>query len=127
MAWLGKWFGVGIKLGNQWRPHVEDCVEEGSQLARVKFYRNGRRGRETLSMEYFSINIADELEMQLAWWENSSYFGNNFPIFLFSDNLNTSVFNVCNILRWIHFLGMNTFPNIFRSTFFWIWTGNVWI
>ena len=37
--------------------HNEDCVEEEFQLARVKFGRDGERGREALGMGNCSINI----------------------------------------------------------------------
>ena len=30
--------------------HDEDCVEDKFQLARVKFYRDGERGREALGI-----------------------------------------------------------------------------
>ena len=36
--------------------HDEDCVEEGFHLARVKFYRNDKRGREAVGMGYCSGN-----------------------------------------------------------------------
>ena len=37
--------------------HGEACVEEGFQLARVKFYGDGERGREALGMGNRNINI----------------------------------------------------------------------
>ena len=37
--------------------HDEDCAEEGFQLARVKFDRDGEGGREGLGMENCIINI----------------------------------------------------------------------
>ena len=37
--------------------HDEDCVEEGFQLAGVKFDRDGETGREALGMGNCSINI----------------------------------------------------------------------
>ena len=36
--------------------HNEYCVEESFQLARVKFNRDGKEGREALGMGYCSIN-----------------------------------------------------------------------
>ena len=44
----------------------EDCVKEGFQLARVKFDRDGERGREALGMRNCSINLLNELELELA-------------------------------------------------------------
>ena len=37
--------------------HDEDCVQEGFQLAGVKFDRDGETGREALGMGNCSINI----------------------------------------------------------------------
>ena len=37
--------------------HDEDCVEDKFQLARVKFYRDGERGREALGIWIRNINI----------------------------------------------------------------------
>ena len=37
--------------------HDEDCVEEGFQWARVKFYRDGEGGREAVGMVNRSINM----------------------------------------------------------------------
>ena len=62
----------------------EDCVKEGFQLARLKFHRDGEWGREALCMGNCSINILVRSELELAWSKkSSSYFENNFPIFLF--------------------------------------------
>ena len=37
--------------------HDEDCVEDKFQLARVKFYRDGERGREALGIWICNTNI----------------------------------------------------------------------
>ena len=37
--------------------HDEDCVDEGLQLARVKFDRDGKGGRQALVIGYCSSNI----------------------------------------------------------------------
>ena len=37
--------------------HDEDCVEDKFQLARVKFYRDGERGREALGIWIRNTNI----------------------------------------------------------------------
>ena len=75
--------------------HDGDCVEEGFQLARVKFGRDGETGWRALDMENCSSNTWDASELELAWpKKNSSYFENNFLIFLLSDIFNTSIFKV---------------------------------
>ena len=51
--WLN-WIGQNRETDEE---HDEDCVEGGFQLARVKFDRDGERGRETLGMGKGSINI----------------------------------------------------------------------
>ena len=108
--------------------HDEDCVVEGFQLAKVKFDRNGKGGREALGMGYCSCHIWNELELKLAWSrKNISYFENNAPIFLLSSNSNTSVFKLYDVSHRVHFSVMKSFYNIFHSKFFWIWAGNVWI
>ena len=69
MAWLGIWLGISNTCGGAWRmvewggekretdkEHDEDCVEDSFHLARVKFDRDGDRGRETLSMGSCCIN-----------------------------------------------------------------------
>ena len=66
-----------------------------------------------------SINISDESELELAWSKkSSSYFEHNFPLFLLSCILNTSI-KVRNILHWVNFLVKKIFSNIFCSTFWW--------
>ena len=68
MAWLGIWLGISNTCGGVWsneigqnretdEEHDGDCVEEGFQLARVKFDRGGEGGREALRMGNCSINI----------------------------------------------------------------------
>ena len=52
MAWLGIWFSIYNTCGCVWsngvgqnretdEEHDEDCAEEGFQMARVKFGRDG--------------------------------------------------------------------------------------
>ena len=36
--------------------HDEDCIDEGFQLARVKFDKDGKGGRDALVMGYCSSN-----------------------------------------------------------------------
>ena len=79
-------------------------VEEGFQLARVKVDKDVERGTEALGMGNSCINIWDGSELELAWTKkNSSYFENNFPIFLLSGILNTLSFKVCDVLHWVNF------------------------
>ena len=67
----------------------------GFQLAKIKFCREGEEGKEALGMRNCSINIWDASEHELAWSKkSSSYFENNFPIFLLSGILNISIFKV---------------------------------
>ena len=88
-------------------------------MARVKFDRDGTEGREPLGMRKCINNIWDGPEIEFPWSKkSSSYFENNFPIFLLSGISNTSIFNVRDVLRLVNFLAMKTF-NIFRSTFSW--------
>ena len=69
------------------------------------FDRDRKGTRDALGLRYCSINIWDGSELKLAWsMENNSYFENNLPMNLLSGNSNTSVFKVCNVLRWVHFL-----------------------
>ena len=73
-------------------------------MARVNFGRDGEGGRIALDMGKCSINIWDRSELELAWSKkNSSYFENNFPIFLLPDILNTLVFKVREVLHWVNF------------------------
>ena len=62
------WFGISKTCGGAWsngigqnretdEEYEEDCVEEGCQLARVKFDRDGEGGREALGMGNCCINI----------------------------------------------------------------------
>ena len=68
MAWLGIWFGLSNICDDVWwngvgqnsktdEKHDEDCVKEVFQLAMVKFDRDGKGGREALSVVNCSINI----------------------------------------------------------------------
>ena len=131
MAWIGTWFslsnicdcawsnGVGQNRENN-KEHNEDCVEEGFQLARVKYDRDGERGREALVVGNCNVNIWDGSELELAWSKNrSSYFQNNFAIVLLSGILSTLISKVLDVLHWVNFLVTKTFSNNFRSTFFW--------
>ena len=78
-------------------------------------------------MDNRSINIWDRLELELAWSKKcSSYFENNFPIFLLSGTSNTWTFKERDVLYWVNFLVMKTFSSIFRSTLT-VGTGNIWI
>ena len=55
--------------------HDEDCVDEGFQLARVKFDRDGKEGGETLGMWYCGSNNWNEIELELDLSRKSnSYF-----------------------------------------------------
>ena len=73
-------------------------------MARVNFGRDSEGGRIALDMGKCSINIWDRSELELAWSKkNSSYFENNFPIFLLPDILNTLVFKVRDVLHWVNF------------------------
>ena len=68
MVWLGICFvisntcdgmssnGVGLNRETD-EKRDEGCCKEGFQLARVKLDRNGKEGREVLSMGNGSINI----------------------------------------------------------------------
>ena len=106
MAWLGIWFGFSSTCDSVWsngvgqnretdEEHDENCVEEGFLLARVKYHRDGEGGREGLGVGNCSINIWDGSEPELAWSKkSSSYFKNNFPIFLLSGISNTSICQV---------------------------------
>ena len=76
-------------------------------------------------MGYCTINIWDGSELEIAWSKKSSlYFEINFPIFLLSVILNTSIFKVHHISHWVDLLVIKTFSNIFHSSLccskFWI-------
>ena len=66
-----------------------------------------------------SVNIWDGPELGLTLKKSSSYFQNNFPIFLLSGISNTPIFKVRDALHRVNFLVMKTFSNIFRGTFYW--------
>ena len=113
------WWWRLVELGTD-EVHDKDCVEERFYLAWVKFERDGERGWEALGMGNCNINIWDGSELELAWSrKNSSYFENDFPIFLWTVILNNLIFKVRNVLHWVNFLVMKTFSNIFRSTLYW--------
>ena len=64
------------------------------------------------------VNVWDGLELKLAWYnKNSSYFENNFAIFLLSAISNTLNFKEHDVLHLVILLVMKNFTNIFRSTF----------
>ena len=80
--------------------HDKYCVEEGFQLARVKFDRHGEGDSEALGMSNCGINIWDGSEQEFAWFKkNSSYFENNFPMFLLSGISDTSVIKMRDVLH----------------------------
>ena len=68
MAWLGIWFGLSNNCDSVWsngvgqnretdEEHDEDCIEEGFQLARIKYDRDSEGGREALGVGNCSVNI----------------------------------------------------------------------
>ena len=68
MTWIAIWFGIsntcdgvlsnGVGQNRKTNEeHDEDCAEEGFQLARVKFNRDGEGGREGLGMGNCNNNI----------------------------------------------------------------------
>ena len=63
-----------------------DCIEEGFQLAMIKCDGDSERGREALDVGNCSV-------------KSSSFFENNFPIFLSSGVSNTSICKVRNVLH----------------------------
>ena len=96
-------------IKDRWRAtdeeHDEDYVKDGFQLARVKLDMNGKGGREASGMGYCSGNTWNGLELKLPLSrKSSSYFENNFPVFLLSGNLNTSFIKVYHVLHWVYFL-----------------------
>ena len=139
MAWLGIWFNLSNNCDGVWSNGIgqyretgeecdEACVEEGFQLGRVKYDRDGERGREGLDVGNCSINIWDVSELELTWSnKNSSYFENNFSIFwyyplflILSGILNISICKVRDVLHRVNFLSrIKIFSSIFHSTFSW--------
>ena len=84
--------------------HDEDCAEEGFHLASVKLDKDSKGGREAVGVGYCSSNTWNGLELKLALLrKSSSYYENNFPIFLLSASLNTSVFKVRYVWHWVLF------------------------
>ena len=99
------------KQRNRWRTWRGLCWRE-FQLAKVKFDRVGEEGSEALGMENCSINIWDGSDLELALSKNSSsYFENNFPIFLLSSILNSSIHRVH---RYIWYIKYNTLSKFLR-------------
>ena len=67
-------------------------------------------------MRSYGIIIWDVSELELALSKkSSSYFGNNFPIFLLSGIWNISVFKVPDVLHWVNFLVMKGFSSSFGT------------
>ena len=75
MGWLGIWFSLFNTCDGVWsngvgqnretdEEHDEYCVEEGFQLARVKYDRDGEGGRGVLVVENCSISIWDGSELE---------------------------------------------------------------
>ena len=68
MAWLSIWFSLCNNCDGEWsnragqnreidEEHDEGCVDEGFQLARVKYDRDGEGDREALGLQFFDIFI----------------------------------------------------------------------
>ena len=126
MAWVGIWFSLSNNCDSVWsnrvernretnEEHDEDCIEEGFQLAKIKYDRYSEGGREALGMGNCSVNIWDGSELELTWSKkSSSFFENNFPISLLSGISNTSICKVRGVLHWVNFLLTKTFSSIFR-------------
>ena len=95
-------------------------------MARVKYDRDGEWGREAVVVQNCSINIWDGSELELAWSnKSSSYFENNFPIFLLSGISNTSIYKVRDVLHRVNFFVTKTF-SIFSETLS-LGAGNIWL
>ena len=115
---LAIWFGISNTCGGVWlnglkqnretnEEHDDDCVEEGLQLARVKLDKDVEGGSEALGMGNRSINIWDGSKLELAWSDkSSSYFENNFTIFLSYGISNTLIFKGRDVLLWVNLLVM---------------------
>ena len=82
MAWFDTWFDISNTYGSVWsngvgqnretdEEHDKYCVEEGFQLARVKFDRHGEGDSEALGMSNCSINIWDGSEQEFAWFKKT--------------------------------------------------------
>ena len=109
MVWLDTWFDISNTYVSAWsngvgqnreanEEHDKHCVEEGLQLARVKFNRDGEGGSEAPGVGNCSINIWGGSEQELAWFKkSSSYFEKNFLTFLLS------VFRIHQFLRCVMF------------------------
>ena len=46
--------------------HDDDCIEEGFQLARIKYDRDSEGGREALGVGNCSVNICDGSKLELT-------------------------------------------------------------
>ena len=86
--------GVGQNKESD-KKHNENYVEEGFHLAGIIFDRDDEGIREVLGVGNCIISIWDGSELRLAWSKkSSSYFENNFPIFLLSGISNTLICKV---------------------------------
>ena len=95
MAWLDTWFDISNNYVSAWSNRVgqnretggeqdKNCVEEGFQLARVKFDRDGEGCSDAPGVGSCSSNIWDGSEQELAWFKKSSlYFEDIFIIWYF--------------------------------------------
>ena len=99
MAWLDTWFDISNTYVSAWwngvgqnretdEEHDKYCVEEGFQLARVKFDRDGEGGSEAPGMGNCSINIWDGSEQELAWFKKSSIYCKNIFIMWYFEYTN---------------------------------------
>ena len=94
-----EWVGQNKETDEE---HDENCVEEEFQLTRVKIDKDGKRGRVALGIgnQNHSVNIWDESKLELALTKkSSSYFENNFPIFLLSGISNKLTLKVRDVLH----------------------------
>ena len=68
MAWLGIWFSLSNNYDSVWLngvgqnkktegEHDEGCIEEGFQLAKIKYDRDSEEGREALGVGNCTVNI----------------------------------------------------------------------
>ena len=68
MAWLGIWLSSSNTCDGVWsngveqnretdKEHGKDCVEDGFQLARVKYDMDGEEGREVLIVVSIVVSI----------------------------------------------------------------------
>ena len=73
-------------------------------MSKVQIDRDGEGGSEALGTKKGRINIWDGWGLELALSKkSSSYFENNFSIFLLSGILNTSIFMMRDVLHWVNY------------------------